>query len=82
MVEQSNGMVVEQLMVWCMCVCAQLCLTFCDPMDCSPPDSSVHGIHSSVHGILQEEYWSGLPFPPPGDLPSPGIEHGLLHLLH
>ena len=53
MVEQSNGMVVEQLMVCCMCVCAQLCLTFCDPMDCSPPDSSVHGIHSSVHGILQ-----------------------------
>ena len=22
----------------------QLCLTRCDPMDCSPPDSSVHGI--------------------------------------
>ena len=30
-----------------MCVCAkslQLCLTLCDPMDCSPPGSSVHGI--------------------------------------
>ena len=25
------------------CVCAQLCLTLCDPMDCSPPGSSVHG---------------------------------------
>ena len=23
---------------------AQLYLTLCDPMDCSPPDSSVHGI--------------------------------------
>ena len=23
---------------------AQSCLTFCDPMDCSPPGSSVHGI--------------------------------------
>ena len=22
------------------------------------------------------EYWSGLPFPSPGDLPYPGIEHG------
>ena len=22
----------------------QLCRTFCDPMDCSPPGSSVHGI--------------------------------------
>ena len=24
--------------------CAQPCLTLCDPMDCSPPSSSVHGI--------------------------------------
>ena len=22
----------------------------------------------------RQEYWSGLPFPPPGDLPDPGIE--------
>ena len=22
-----------------------------------------------------EEYWSGLPFPSPGDLPDPGIQH-------
>jgi len=22
----------------------------------------------------RQEYWSGLPFPPPGDLPHPGIE--------
>ena len=29
---------------------------------------------SSVHGIFQEEYWSGLPFPPPGNLLEPGIE--------
>ena len=31
----------------CVCVCvlvAQSCLTLCDPMDCSPPGSSVHGI--------------------------------------
>ena len=45
----------------------QLCLTLCDPMDCSPPGSS-------VHGILQARNWSGLPFPTPGDLPNPGIE--------
>ena len=25
-------------------VCAQSCLTLCDPMDCSPPGYSVHGI--------------------------------------
>jgi len=22
----------------------------------------------------RQEYWSGLPFPPPGDLPDPGIK--------
>ena len=36
-------------------------------MDCSLPGSS-------VHGILRQEYWNGLPFPSPGDLPDPGIE--------
>ena len=51
----------------CVCVRAQLCSTLCDPMDCSPPGSS-------VRGISQARYWSGLPFPPPGDLPDPGIE--------
>ena len=25
-------------------------------------------------GFPRQEYWSGLPFPPPGDLPNPGIE--------
>ena len=25
-------------------VCARLCWTLCDPMDCSPPGSSVHGV--------------------------------------
>ena len=36
-------------------------------MDCSP-------LGSSVHGILQKEYWSGLPFPSPRDLPNKGIK--------
>ena len=45
----------------------QSCLTLCDPMDCSLPGSS-------VHGIFRQEYWSGLPFPPPGDLPNAGIK--------
>ena len=29
---------------------------------------------SSVHGIPRKGYWSGLPCPPPGDLPNPGIK--------
>ena len=44
------------------------CLTLCDPMDCSPPGSSMQ--------FSRQEYWSGLPFPSPGDLPNPGIEPG------
>ena len=27
-------------------------------------------------GFFRHEYWSGLPFPSPGDLPNPGIEPG------
>ena len=49
-----------------LCSVAQSCLTHCDLMDCSPPDSS-------VHGILQVRYWCVLPCPPPGDLPNSGI---------
>ena len=45
----------------------QSCLTLCNPMDCSPPDFSVHGI--SQARILE---W--VPFSSPADLPDPGIE--------
>ena len=27
-------------------------------------------------GFSRQEYWSGLPFPSPGDLPNPGMESG------
>jgi len=46
---------------------AQSCLTLCDSMDCS---SSVQ----EDRGFPRQEYWNGLPFPSPGDLPDPGIE--------
>ena len=36
-------------------------------MDCS------HRAPVSM-GVCRQEYWSGLPFPSPGDLPDPGIE--------
>ena len=49
------------------CVCAHSVMsTLHDPMDCSSPGSSV--------GFFMQEYWSGLPFPAPGDLPHPGIK--------
>ena len=46
----------------------QLCLTLCNPMNgitCQDPLSL---------GFPRQEYWSGLTFPPPGDLLNPGIE--------
>ena len=36
----------------------QSCLTLSDPMDCSLPGSS-------IHGIFRQEYWSGVPLPSP-----------------
>ena len=48
---------------------AQSCPTHCDPIDCSPPGSS-------VHGIPQERILEWLPFPSPGDLPDSGIKSG------
>ena len=56
--------------VSCTCVSAQslqTCLTLFHPVDYSPPGSS-------VHGILQQEYRCGFPFPSPGYLPDPGVE--------
>ena len=45
----------------------QLCPTLCDPVDCSQPGSS-------VHGILQARILEWGACPPPGDLPDSGIE--------
>ena len=44
-----------------------MCVTLCDPMDCSPP------VPLSM-GFTRQEYWSGLPFPSPGDIPDQGIK--------
>ena len=49
---------------WKLLSCVQL---FSDPRDCSLPDSS-------VHGLSQQEYWSGLPLPPPGNLLHPRMK--------
>ena len=47
--------------------------TLCDPMD-----SSLHQAPPSM-GFSRQEYWSGLPFPYPGNLPDPGNEPSLWH---
>ena len=49
------------------CSVAQLVPILGDPMDVA------HQALLSA-GFSRQEYWSGLPFPPPQDLPDPGIE--------
>ena len=46
---------------------AQSCPTLCDRW------TVAHQAPPSM-GFSRQEYWSGLPFPSPGDLPDPGIE--------
>ena len=45
------------------------CLTLCDPMDVA------YQVPLTM-GFSRQEYWSGLPFPVPGDISEPGIEPG------
>ena len=45
----------------------QSCPTLCNPTDCGPPSSS-------IHGILQARLLDGLPFPSPGELSDSGIK--------
>ena len=51
-----------------MSVCAVLCL-----VTHVTPGTVALQTPLSV-GFSRQEYWSGLPFPPPGDLPDPGTE--------
>ena len=56
---------------WAMLCCAQSCLTLCNPMDCS-----LQAPYSME--FSRQEYWSGLPYPSPGDLSNLGIKPGSL----
>ena len=49
------------------CVCAHLCPTLYDSR------TVAHQASLSME-FSRKEYWSGVPFPPPGDLPNPGTE--------
>ena len=54
---------------------AQSCLTLCNLIDCSPPDSS-------VHGILQARILEWVAMTSLGDLPIQELNPGLLHSRH
>ena len=56
-----------------LCLVVQSCLTVCDPMDCSPPGSSVHGNSSGKNtGVGCYVFLQGI-FPTQGS--NPGLPH-------
>ena len=57
-----------------MCVCLVM-------SDSATRGTVAHQTSLSI-GCSRQKYWSGLPFPPPGDLPDPGINPSSLCLLH
>ena len=67
-----------QLFCVCVCVYTQSCLTLCDPMDYILPLFATPWTVSCLGPLFMEfsrqEYWSGLPYPTPGDLPNQRIE--------
>ena len=58
----------------CVCVCACVCVCVCVLLSLAPQPGSL------VHEISRQGYWSGLPFPSPGDLANPGIKSRSLAL--
>ena len=63
----------------CVCVCVQNSLTVYHAQSLSHVQLSVNPWTVAHQAPLsmefsKQEYWSRLPFPPPGDLPDPGIE--------
>ena len=59
----------EWTLWWLLCILSRFSHVhlFSTPVDCS------HQTSLSM-GFSRQEYWSGLPCPPPGDLPNPGVE--------
>ena len=73
---RSHSDLIYILYIYNLCVCAQSCLTLCDPLDCSPPGSSVHGIFPA------RSTWAGCHFLFQGIFPTQGLNPRLLCLLH
>ena len=64
---KSNNQEVN--MIISICLVTQLCPTLCDPMDCSPPGSSVHGTFQAR--ILE---WVAIPFSGRSSRPRDGTQ--------
>ena len=58
----------------CMCVCVCACAELFSHVRLSATPWSITRQAPLSVEFSKQEYWSGLPFPIPGDLPDPGIE--------
>ena len=59
----------------CVCVCVCVCMHRCvRVLSCSVMSDSATPWTPLSMGFSRPEYWSGLPYPPPGDIPNPGME--------
>ena len=59
----------------CMCVCKCVCVCVCVLSQAVMPNSLQLACQAPLSmGFPKQEYWSGWPFPSPGDLPDSGIE--------
>ena len=73
----QDGTRTEGYIERCVCVCVCVCVLYC--LSCvwifTTLWTVAHPAPVSV-GVSRQEYWSGFPFPSPGDLPNPGTELG------
>ena len=69
-----NSMFSLELQIIFFCICLAFSVHACSIVsDSVTPWAVAHQASVSME-FSRQEYWSGLPFPPPGDLPDPGIE--------
>ena len=66
----------------CVCVCVCVCARVLSHVQLSETPWTV-GLQAALSmAFPRHEYWSGLPFPPPGPLSDQGLNCSPLHLLH
>ena len=72
----NKGRISHQATTVCVCVCVCVCVLSHVQLSETPWTVGLQA------PLSRREYWSGLPFPPPGHLPDQGLNWSLLHLLH
>ena len=85
--QEGRGSTCVACLSACVCVCVCMCLYVCVLSRLSTVQLFVTPWTVACQaplsmGLFKKKYWSGLPCPPPRDLPNPGTELESLSLLH